>query len=400
MQYFLILGKNPELSRLEIESIKEKDWQISSCSRNSCLLLSTKTSAPPLNFSQKLIDRLGGTIKIGEILGKYRLSELKNPKIYLPFFAELKQTGKINFGISLYCAKIKIFSKTIGLAIKKELGRKKIKSRFVVSRQPELSSVSLVFNKLLTAYGIEFVVLEKDNDYFLGRTLTAQDFKAYSQKDYGRPKRDDRSGMLPPKLAKIMVNLSQAQKDNLILDPFCGSGTILTESWLLGYKNLLGSDISSKAVQDSRENLKYIAGSEAKNVQRLVRIFQADVCSLSAKMPACFIDCIITEPYLGPPLLKQATIRQIKKMMNELGALYLKSFQEFKKILKANGRIIIVFPVFILSQKKYYLSRLINGSIKKLGFKLLPIFAENEPVLYFREKQKIWREIRGYSIAD
>src|SRR5205823_3602162 len=86
-----------------------------------------------------------------------------------------------------------------------------------------------------------------------------QPFEQFSARDFGRPGRDDLSGMLPPKLAIIMINLAANDTISVLLDPFCGSGTILSEALLLGYKNLIGSDISEKAVADTKTNLDWIA---------------------------------------------------------------------------------------------------------------------------------------------
>ena len=58
---------------------------------------------------------------------------------------------------------------------------------------------------------------------FLGQTLVVQPFKVLSKRDFGRPARDDHSGMLPPKLAQIMINLARRNDDistKTILDPF------------------------------------------------------------------------------------------------------------------------------------------------------------------------------------
>ena len=122
-------------------------------------------------------------------------------------------------------------------------------------RSPTLSSVVVEQNKLTTAQGAEIVIVQFDKKLFLGKTIAVQPFKELSFRDYGRPARDDYSGMLPPKLAQIMLNLSGAKPADTILDPFCGSGTILTEAMLMGYQDLVGSDVSSKAIEDTGKNI-------------------------------------------------------------------------------------------------------------------------------------------------
>ena len=57
------------------------------------------------------------------------------------------------------------------------------------------------------------------------------------------------------KLARCMVNLSRAQKNKLLLDPFCGVGGILLEAASIGCK-VIGCDVSKKMALGSYMNLK------------------------------------------------------------------------------------------------------------------------------------------------
>jgi tRNA (guanine10-N2)-dimethyltransferase len=61
---------------------------------------------------------------------------------------------------------------------------------------------------------------------------------------------------LQPKLARCMVNLSRASKRGIILDPFCGTGTIPIEAGLMGIE-AVGIDIQRRMVQGSKINLDY-----------------------------------------------------------------------------------------------------------------------------------------------
>ena len=105
-------------------------------------------------------------------------------------------------------------------------------------------------NKVLEKGGELVVFVRSDTTFDLGRTETVQDFKTYRLRDIGRPRRNAKRGMLPPKLARMMINIASPKHNDTILDPFCGSGTIIHEAFLLGYKNIIGSDISEKAVRD------------------------------------------------------------------------------------------------------------------------------------------------------
>lgn len=297
-------------------------------------------------------------------------------------------SGKIFYGFSFYGfpKKENTIKKKIGLELKKELRTEGISSRFVEGKDLALSSVIVAKNKLLSQ-GKDFLFLRSEREMYLGETLAAQEFENYGRRDFGRPARDTLSGTLPPKLAQIMINLSETQKRGILLDPFCGSGTILSEALVMGYKNIIGSDVSKKAIEDSKKNLEWIT----KNILHSkfnIPLHNLDARKLSAVVKQQTVDGIATEPYLGPPLRGNEPKEKIQKIIGELHELYLDAFGEFKKILKPKGRVVIIIPAF--RYKKEVLSIPIIKDIEKIGFK-----KENN-FLYAREGQKILRDIHVF----
>ena len=301
--------------------------------------------------------------------------------------------GKVFFGFSIYNlgqkASIKHLVRKlepVAMEIKRKLREEKnISSRWVTSKELELSSVIVKKNKLLEN-GAEICFLAKDSEIIVGQTIAVQPFEEFGARDYARPGRDDVSGMLPPKLARMMVNLAQAKNDAVILDPFCGSGTILQEALLMGYKNLIGSDNSKKAIEDSKQNLDWLAEKYHLDISD-IKLLDLSVESLDKEFAENSIDTIITEPYLGPALKGSEGIKQIDIIIKELDALYFSAFEQFKKILKPNGKIIIVFPIFQINNQSMRLA--IFEKVQQLGFKVLNI----DDLIYWRPKQFIWRDI-------
>jgi len=355
MRYFFILGTNPTLSLAELTAVF-KDGEFSLVQKNIALLEINH------EINANIIKKIAGTIKFGIINSE---TASLNPKDILKIAATFsrpeKSQSKFNFGISLY-GKAKINLKILGMEFKKLLKQSGINSRWVISREPTLSSVVVEQNKLVTDKGTEIVMIEFNKKLFLGRTIAVQPFKELSFRDYGRPARDDRSGMLPPKLAQIMINLAtmpplskgvggilQSNDDITILDPFCGSGTVITEAMLMGYTNIIGSDISNRAISDTKKNVEWIIGNWKLEIGNW-KLYQHDACSLSQKIKPQSIDAIVTEPYLGP----QNENFEISKVINELAQLYSKSLMEFKKILKPSGRIVMIWPVFSEKQKSVF----------------------------------------------
>ena len=92
---------------------------------------------------------------------------------------------------------------------------------------------------------------------------------------------------MPAKLARCMVNLAQPKAGDLVLDPFCGTASILVEAWLLGCR-VVGFDVQPRMVRGSLQNLlHYGVKPEGMAV--------AD----ARHLPVAKVDCIVTDPPYG-----------------------------------------------------------------------------------------------------
>ena len=419
MTYFFVLGNNPTLSIAEIINVLQglKKHEIKQISAQVLVIETVKKID-----CQSLQQQLGGTIKIGQIIGVEKIDTLdnkkqslveqiitllprNNSKIYpvkcrsAAISSETKLFNRVNFGFSIYGKEHKkVDIKQLAMAVKKKLKQQGISSRWVVSKESVLSSVIVQKNKLLTQ-GAEFVLVVKDDAAWFGKTITCQEFEEYSFYDYSRPYREIEKGMMPPKLAKMMINLVFLTNKSVLLDPFCGSGTVLQQAILMGYKNIIGADRDKTAVSNTKKNLDWLAGKLNKSFKQ-ARVFQSDVAKMSKKIAANSIDTIITEPYLGPLRFNASDLKSIIK---ELSQLYIDFFKEFKKVLKFNGQVVIIFPVFRINNKLNFLP--ILDDLNKIGWQIkspLPQYILDNPVIkitgrqsiiYSRPNQKILREI-------
>lgn len=396
MQYFFILGKNPILSEAEIVAVLEfndiKFKILKFLDRVLVVDLEKELDVDWLNA------RLGGTVKIGKILDQmYELDEFEDKFLEQVHFG----TGKAFYGFSLYplyrINHIEKYQKrlnAIAMNIKSRLrDEKQISSRYVVSKEPELSSVIVAKNKLLKN-GAEICFFIDEEVIIFGQTLAVQAFEEFGARDYNRPGRDKLSGMLPPKLARMMINLAQVKPEALILDPFCGSGTVLQEAVVLGYTNLIGSDISDKAIEDTKKNLEWL---ELKSVPRSgiplrgkslkSKVMKLDVKELSSEIKVNSIDAIVTEPFLGPAMRGNESRDQVEKTIEMLESLYLAAFVQFAKVLVKGGKVVMVFPVFNIRNQQSKIE--ILSQVQKLGFVKL----NKEELEYYREGQFVRREI-------
>jgi tRNA G10 N-methylase Trm11 len=399
-KYFFIFGSNPTLSLAEVLSVFE-EARIGRFQAGNVFIFESRKEID----AKEIIKKIGGTIKIGIIESEALAANKKIIESLKRMVKPENISNKFNFGISNYGVK-KINTKVIGMETKKYLREHNISCRWVISREPILSSVVVEQNKLVVD-GMEIVLFKNGTNILIGKTLAVQPFKELSFRDYGRPARDDYSGMLPPKLAQIMINLAvplikREKGFYKILDPFCGSGTILTEAALMGHKDLYGSDISEKAVSDTKKNLEWtIEKFKIKNFSALpneaglakLKINVLDSKELSRHYNPNFFDAIVTEPYLGP----QRGRIEIKKIKSELEKLYSASLAEFYKILSPAGRVVMIFPVFNLTQEfiRPNLNRfkIINPIPEKLHAGKNIKLTDRETIIYGREGQRVWREI-------
>ncbi|MFA6322128.1 MAG: DNA methyltransferase [Candidatus Buchananbacteria bacterium] len=361
MQYVFILGHNPKLSAAEIMAVLPAAKKV--LETNAFLILENEEID-----CLATMRRLGGTIKIGRIIG-----DRVKKEILVQDLLENKPENKLNFGISFYESK----PWKLGMEVKAELKNAGVSCRLVVSKEKTLSSVVVAKNKVQ-----EFMIFANK---YLAKTCAVQEFEEYGFRDYGRPGRDLVSGMMPPKLAKIMINLSQVPVGAVLLDPFCGSGTIIQEALLLGFENIIGCDISEKAISDTEENLAWLAKNSELEIKAKAQVFQADVRDLAVKIKS--VDAIIAEPFLGPPLRGHEKLFEVKKTVEQLSELYVQAFGEFRKILSSGGRIVIIFPSFRIDNQVLELP--ILSKIQQLGFTQV----NRDKLIYSRDTQKVWRQI-------
>ncbi len=417
-KYAFLLGSHPLISFLEILNILdvEKIPHGPHERMGEVLILSMKISDLKL---KKLQNTLGGTIKIIEIVDEYKGTifqlekVLSRENLLKRYFAQDKT--KINFGFSVYTTKSLVYAEINWLRNFAYQTKRRLKNdysiRYVDEKNFDLSSVMVANNKLVET-GAEVVIIKQEGSFMVGRTKTVQDFRSYVQRDMDKPSPNPRSGMLPPKLAQMMINLSRSNNHKQVFDPFCGSGIILQESLLLGL-DILASDINEDAVTSTQENLQWLIKTynvaapklgreKIKRTAIAGRIRQADA-TRSRWQKANQTDVFVaTEPYLGPPQRGVVLIHNAKKIATELEELYLGFFSNLKKNYTKVKQVGFVMPVIKTNEGSLYMN--ILEKIEKLGYIRKPFLPIEEAkkealashrggLLYSRPDQFISREI-------
>lgn len=357
MRYIFIFGRNPELSRFELESYLAShsiEYNEISSGKRGIVLEFNKI----LN-SGSLIKELGGTLKICEVIeSKEKL-----------FFQD-----KFKWGISVYESSIS-FSK-IKEDFKQFFKKSKVKAMFYWPSRggkgvKELNPTDVVTKNLFE------IVAFKD---FIGKTVSVFNPKLFEQRDLGRPN-VEHLHVISIRLARILLNLAGIKPGINILDPFCGVGTILQEALFIG-ANASGVDIDLRMTNASDDNLKWF--SEKYKISASWDVTAGDARSLTNYYSKNSFDCIVTEPYLGPLLKKVPSINEVRKIVSELNTLYSAVFEQFLKVLKPEGKVVIILPEFMTEENKVLA---LNKDYITESFEIL-----NE-IPYFEERHKLKRVI-------
>ena len=218
----------------------------------------------------------------------------------------------------------------------------------------------------------DFEILEVDNKYF--KIIQVTNTREYKLRDGNRPRFDEKK-VISIRLAGILINLSKAEKE--VLDPFCGTGTIMQEALLKGL-NAYGSDLK---VDDAKENLEWLKKNFNFNGKYL--LFQDDVKNLSKHIKSA--ECIVSEPDLGPYWTKYPSKQEAWKALDSLKITYENFLKEASKIVRK--RIVFLTPIIKTNDKKE--ARLdFESLIKKYGF-----YAVHKPIKYSLKRSFIIREI-------
>lgn len=382
-----ILGRQPALGRAEIESIYGAG-AVLPFGEHAALC-----RVPPdeIDFT-----RLGGAVRLAKPLARL---ETKNwaevtkalGGILSGLTDDMPLEGKIKLGLSTFGLQStpKQLMAT-GFELKKALKSAGRSVRLVPNTEPQLSSAQVLHNRLTSPLGLELLLIGNSNQTFVAATAAIQNIDAYARRDQSRPKRDARVGMLPPKLAQIIVNLAAAgqqtnSKPFVVLDPFCGTGVILQESLLMGYE-AYGTDLQPRLVDYSRENLEWLATRGQTHTDP--QLEAADATNHRWQ----HFDAIASETYLGRPFSAPPAPDVLAQVMGDVNAILTKFLQNAARQTRPGFRMCIAVPAWHANRGFKHLPLI--DHLNNLGYNRVSFeHATNEELIYYRPNQVVARQL-------
>ncbi len=370
MKYLAVLGRQPEFGLAELESIVGADHML-------------PFGANALLDTLPLLPDLGGTIKLAQVVDRVSAKSLDDLAIDWGAIAGAGD-GSFDFGISVYGLRVTAGRITaLGLTAKKLLKASGRSVRFVAPKDgaTAMTAAQLKYNHI-PGRGFEIIIAAHGGEIITAVTAAVQDIDAYTERDQARPGRDARVGMLPPKLAQILVNLASATH---IYDPFCGSGVVLQEALLMA-KPAGGSDIDPAMVKAAQSNLDWLAEQTPTPLPRF-SVTLAD--AKHVKFPTGV--AIASEGYLGPALSATPTPGELAKMQGDLRHLVAKSLANFAPQLASGARVVLCLPAWRVQNR--FITPEVVDQIAELGYNQVQFVHAKSPLVYHRDGQFVGRAL-------
>lgn len=403
--YVFFLGSNPALSATEVwRVLRHGNYQPALIVGNS-IFMAIKTSRP---IPYSLFKNLGGSLRVGNLLG---ISETAwtAEGIAKIIFSKSEFNKKISLGVSVINMP-REYVRQVALDLKKWVKSAHGSLRFILPQKgSRLNAATVIFNRLAADPNMEITVIQHNDAFYLVKTIFVQDIQAYERRDTARPVRDPKVGMLPPKLAQIIMNIGiseiNAPSPLAILDPFCGMGAILQEGWLMGHK-LTGSDVSLRMISASKQNLSWLQPQIAVNTDLEPDVFPHDATLPFPDKFKGYFDAVVTEPYLGEPLSAPLPSAELYAREESLTRMYILALRQIHLVLNNSGILVFLLPVPRTDSNKQpwaYMPNSFLDGIRQIGYSkihLLPkelasIFSTNErgSILYARPDALVGREL-------
>jgi tRNA G10 N-methylase Trm11 len=274
----------------------------------------------------------------------------------------------------------------------------------VPNQEPALNSAQVLHNQLTSALGWELIFIRDGNSTILAQNIAEQDIESYTIRDRGRPLRDAHVGMLPPKLAQIIINLavgaaeSASQtcepgelKNKTLLDPFCGTGVLLQEALLMGYTPY-GTDLEPRMVQYSRGNLDWL--DEQRDIRKPAEkapIYLEVADATNYRWPEPF-DIVAAETYLGRPFTALPPPAVLQETISDTNLILKRFLQNITPQMKPGTRLCLALPAWKLQNGFKHLPLL--DSVTDMGYTRMSfVHVRNDQLVYHRPEQVVAREL-------
>ncbi len=358
--WFNLNSTSFDLSLAELKEVfKQEKNRLQQTIKRDTFIICQFQNPPKLST----LNRLGGTLWLAEELEATTEPTDLSQKLENLITANLKSEKR--FGIWFY--NYQKFDPAMSQRLSEQLKRK-IKLSYLNSHKPRL-------NRSQQASSLVLVIIKFKKTFYILKLTWYYPWVEFIHKDKYKAFVQPTAGMLPHKIARIMVNLSldsrpdQIPENHFLLDPFAGSGTILIEALDMDIPTI-GIEKYQPAYTGLKKNLANFV--TARQIKQPYLLFNGDADRVDKIIPGQNkIASIVTEPYLGPAFRlktnryretyltttnqpdRPLTREKIKAIIVGLERLYLSWLKHQAWILKPNTKLAIILPEFHFHNQFY-----------------------------------------------
>jgi tRNA G10 N-methylase Trm11 len=359
MKYLFELGRNPELSILELKSYFEREvigFEILKKVKNGVLV---EVSS---ELEKGIVNRLGGVISIGKVLVEDDVcGKLETQNLYSG------TSNKLNYVVLDFDGKE---LKEVLEYLKQRFRDEKLKATLKHVNGFVKMQDGKIFPKVSSKLVNERYFLFEN---YFGKIVEVCDYDEIEKRDMGKPVRRNELS-ISPRLAKIMINLSGAEEGETLLDCFCGIGVVLQEA-LLQKMKVVGIDRDKSAIEGAKSNLEWF-----KFAKKNYELINSD----SSQIEISQVKGIATEPDLGA-LQKGAVSSKIaKQTLEDFEKLMIRVLNNLKN--SVDGKIVFTAPLILSGKKRVGCD--FEKIVAKTGLKIV-----EGPVADFRKDSIVGRDI-------
>ena len=382
-----VLGRQPEISLAELQAVYHRTPK----------LLAGHLAGLDVEQETALATAkdLGSIVKVAELISdSFALDAESIARLAHHLFSQT--TGKITLGVSYYGSSAKSnLTANFSRAMRASIEQSGHSVRLVPSEQAALSTATVLHNKLAIGNPkkVELLLTPAPGSHRLAvaKTIYVQDIGAYTLRDRGRPRRDTRNGMLPPKLAQTMINLAQGAcqltRPTNLLDPFCGTGVILQEASLMGLATY-GSDNNPRMIDYTQTNLDWLARRYRQASRPRLTIADATDFSWQQWLAPNRLELIASETYLGRPYTDPPHPSELKPNLHDCNVIIGKFIANLSPQLPSGAGICLGVPAWYIRDHIHHLPCLAELPRHKLRS-----VTTGANLIYHRPNQVVGREL-------
>ena len=382
-----VLGRQPEISLAELQAVYHRTPKLLA---GHLAGLDIKQEA-----ALAIAKDLGSIVKVAELISdSFALDAESIARLTHRLFSQT--TGKITLGVSYYGSSAKSnLTANFSRAMRTSLEQSGRSVRLVPSEQVTLSTAAVLHNKLAIGNPkkVELLLTPVPGSHQLvvAKTIYVQDIGAYTLRDRGRPRRDTRNGMLPPKLAQTMINLArgacQLTRPTNLLDPFCGTGVILQEAGLMGLATY-GSDNNPRMIDYTQTNLDWLARRYQLASRPRLTIADATDFSWQQWLAPDRLELIASETYLGRPYTSPPHLSELKSNLHDCNVIIGKFIANLSPQLPSGAGICLGVPAWYIRDHIHHLP-----CLAELPRHRLRSVTTGANLIYHRPDQVVGREL-------